>query len=108
MYYFEISVHDFDILINQKEPHCFDVYDFFWNLKNHFETIQNLNLRNIRRESTQPQGKASKKEPINLRKKVDNSTKDLHRAIDLALRRKSYSDFRCHLCIPEAKPETNS
>gem|GEM_PF-1125668 len=26
----------------------------------------------------------------------------------LALRRKAYSDFRCHLCIPEAKPETNS
>jgi hypothetical protein len=90
------------------EPHCFDVYDYFWNLKNHLETLQSLNLRNIRGESNQPQSKASKKELIILRKKIDNSIKDLQRAIDLALRRKSYSDFRCHLCIPEAKPETNS
>jgi hypothetical protein len=90
------------------EPHCFDVYDYFWNLKNHLETLQSLNLGNIRGDSNQPQSKASKKELINLRKKIDNSIKDLQRAIDLALRRKSYSDFRCHLCIPEAKPETNS
>jgi hypothetical protein len=67
-----------------------------------------LNLGNIRGDSNQPQSKASKKELINLRKKIDNSIKDLQRAIDLALRRKSYADFRCHLCIPEAKPETNS
>jgi hypothetical protein len=90
------------------ESHCFDVYDFFWTLKNDLETLQSLNLRNIRGGSYQPQDKVSKKELINLRKKIDNSIKDLQRAIDLALRRKSYSVFTCHLCLPDAKPETNS
>jgi hypothetical protein len=90
------------------ESHCFDVYDFFWTLKNDLENIRSLNLRNIRGGSNQTQDKVSKKELINLRKKIDNSIKDLQRAIDLALRRKSYSDFICHLCIPDAKSETNS
>ena len=90
------------------ESHCFDIYDFFWNLKNDLETMRSLDLRNIKGGSNQTQGKASKKERTILQKKIDNSIKELQRAIDLALRRKSYSDFRCHLCIPDAKPETNS
>jgi hypothetical protein len=90
------------------ESHCFDIYDFFWNLKNDLETMRSLDLRNIQGGSNQTQGKASKKERTILQKKIDNSIKELQRAIDLALRRKSYSDFRCHLCIPDAKPETNS
>ena len=43
------------------ESHCFDVYDFFWTLRNDLETLQSLNLRNIRGGSYQPQDKVSKK-----------------------------------------------
>jgi hypothetical protein len=90
------------------ESHCFNVYDFFWALKNDLENIRSLDLRTIQGGSNQTQGKPTKKERIILQKKLDNSTKELQRAIDYALRVKIYSISECHLCIRDTKPETNS
>ena len=90
------------------ESHCFDVYDFFWILKNDIETMRSLDLKMIRVGINQTQGKITKKERTTLQKKGDNSIKELLKAIDLALRGKSYSNFRCHLCIEDTKPKTNS
>jgi hypothetical protein len=90
------------------ESHCFTVYDYFWALKNDLENIRSLDLRTIQGGSNQTQGKPTKKERIILQKKLDNSTKELQRAIDYALRVKIYSISECHLCIRDTKPETNS
>ena len=90
------------------ESHCFNVYDFFWALKNDLENIRSLDLRTIQGGSIQTQGKTTKKERIILQKKLDNSTKELLIAIDFALRGKVYSLSECHLCIRDTKPETNS
>jgi hypothetical protein len=90
------------------ESHCFNVYDFFWALKNDLENIRSLDLRTIQGGPIQTQGKTTKKERILLQKKLDNSTKELLIAIDYALRVKVYSLSECHLCIRDTKPETNS
>jgi len=90
------------------EWHCFDVYHFFWTLKHDLETMRSLDLRVMRVESNQTRGKTIKKERIILQKKIADSIKELQRAIDTALREKVYLMSRCHLCIPDAKPETNS
>lgn len=90
------------------ESHCFNVYDFFWALKNDLENIRSLDLRTIQGGSIQTQGKTTKKERIILQKKLDNSTKELLIAIDYALRVKVYSLSECHLCNQDTKPKTNS
>jgi hypothetical protein len=90
------------------ESHCFYVYDFFWNLKNDLETVRSLDLSAVRVGANRNESKIRKKERTTLQKKVYNSIRELLRAIDLARREKSYSDFRCHLCSQDTKPETNS
>jgi hypothetical protein len=89
------------------ESHCFNVYDCFWALKNDLENIRSLDLRTIQGGSNQTQVKPTKKERIILQEKLDNSTKELQRAIDYALRVKIYSISECHLCTQDTRPETN-
>jgi len=97
-----------DPLFEILESHCFDVYDFFWNLKNDLETVRSLDLSAVRVRSNRNELKIRKRERTTLQKKVDNSIKDLQRAIDFDLRNKTYSASVCHLCIQNNKPETNS
>ena len=85
------------------ESHCFNVYDFFWALKNDLENMRSLDLRTIQGGSNQTQGKPTKKERIILQKKLDNSTKELQRAIDYALRVKIYSIVRVSSLYPRCQ-----
>lgn len=86
-------------LFENLQIHCYDVYDFFWDLKRNLETAQYLELDKITSEIDEKMDNSKRKELLKLQTDTITSIKQLRKAIDYTLKNKSYSNEWCSDCF---------
>ena len=94
-------------LFESLQRHCYDVYDFFWDLKRNLETAQYLESDKTTSEIDKTMDNSKRKELLELQKDTITSIKQLQKAIDYTLKNKSYSKEWCPDCYHDAAIETN-
>jgi len=95
-------------LFESIQTHCYDVYDFFWDLKRNLESAQYLKSDTKTSEIDKTMDNSKAKELLKLQKDTITSLKQLGKAIDSTLKNKSYSKEWCSDCYHDATIETNS
>jgi hypothetical protein len=94
-------------LFENLQRHCYDVYDFFWDLKRNLETAQYLESDKTTSEIDKTMDNSKRKELLKLQKDTITSIKQLRKAIDYTLKNKLYSKEWCPDCYQDATIETN-
>ena len=94
-------------LFESLQTHCYDVYDFFWDLKRNLETAQYLESDKTTSEIDKTMDNSKRKELLKLQKDTITSIKQLRKAIDYTLNNKSFSREWCPDCYHDATIETN-
>lgn len=94
-------------LFESLQTHCYDVYDFFWDLKRNLETAQYLESDTTTSEIDKTMDNSKRKELLKLQKDIITSIKQLRKAIDYTLNKKSFSREWCLDCYHDATIETN-
>jgi len=95
-------------LFESLQSHCYDVYNFFWDLKRNLETAQYLESGITTPQTDQTQGSSKKKELRMWQKSTTSLVKQLQKTIDYTLKKKSYLKEWCSDCTNNVKTETKS
>ena len=94
-------------LFESLQTHCYDVYNFFWDLKRNLETAQYLESDTNTSEIDKTTDNSKRKELLKLQKDTITSIKQLRKAIDYTLKNKLYSKEWCPDCYHDTTIEAN-